>query len=89
MYQSLIEGETVYTILRHVSRSGMFRVIDAYVMRSHEGRGNVPVRILAVLTDEQKNSYQTGTKNTMGFVCMAVAWIWVLTLLATLKPLRT
>ena len=46
----LQKGETVYTILRHVSRSGLTRVIDAYVIRN-----NKPVRLSAVLTDEQYN----------------------------------
>lgn len=29
-------GDTVYTVLRHVSRSGMSRWIDCYVMRDNE-----------------------------------------------------
>ena len=33
-------GETVYTTLKHCSRSGMSRVIDLYIMRD-----NVPLRI--------------------------------------------
>jgi len=33
-------GDTIYTILKHVSKSGMSRVIDLYVMRDNE-----PVRI--------------------------------------------
>lgn len=43
-------GDTIYTVLRHVSSSGMFRVIDAYVIRKNE-----LVNILAILTDEQKD----------------------------------
>ncbi len=31
-------GDTVYTILRHVSRSGMTRYIDVYVFRDNEPR---------------------------------------------------
>lgn len=31
-------GETVYTIVRHVSASGMMRVIDLYVFRDNEPR---------------------------------------------------
>jgi hypothetical protein len=31
-------GETVYTILRHVSASGMSRVIDLFIMRGNEPR---------------------------------------------------
>lgn len=30
--ESLKPGDTVYTVLRHVSRSGMYRVIDLYKM---------------------------------------------------------
>jgi hypothetical protein len=33
-------GDTVYTALKHVSRSGMYRVIDTYVMKD-----NIPLRI--------------------------------------------
>ncbi len=32
----LKEGDTVYTILRHVSKSGMQRRIDCYVIRNNE-----------------------------------------------------
>lgn len=39
MRKKLKPGDTVYTILRHVSRSGMYRVIDAFVIRN-----NVPLR---------------------------------------------
>jgi hypothetical protein len=31
-------GDTVYTVLRHVSKSGMMRAIDAYVYRDNEPR---------------------------------------------------
>ena len=31
-------GDTVFTVLRHVSRSGMYRAIDLYVMRDNEPR---------------------------------------------------
>src|SRR3989304_10405352 len=31
-------GETVYTKLNHVSKSGMYRVIDLYVMRDNQPR---------------------------------------------------
>ena len=36
-------GDVVYTVLKHVSRSGMSRVIDLYIMRD-----NQPVRISRV-----------------------------------------
>jgi hypothetical protein len=31
-------GDTVYTVLKHVSRSGMYRVIDLYVMQDNQPR---------------------------------------------------
>lgn len=31
-------GETIYTILKHVSASGMYRAIDVYVFRNNEPR---------------------------------------------------
>ncbi len=34
------KGTTVYTILRHCSRSGMYRVLDLYIVKD-----NCPVRI--------------------------------------------
>ena len=36
LLKHLQPGDTVYTVLRHVSRSGMMRVIDPFIM--HEGR---------------------------------------------------
>jgi hypothetical protein len=36
----LVPGDTIYTRLVHVSRSGMYRVIDLYVIRD-----NVPLRL--------------------------------------------
>lgn len=36
--QLLTPGETVYTILKHVSTSGMYRAIDVYVFRDNEPR---------------------------------------------------
>lgn len=32
----LVPGDTIFTVLRHVSSSGMMRVIDLYVMRDNE-----------------------------------------------------
>lgn len=32
----LVPGQTVYTMLRHVSSSGMYRAIDVFVMRDNE-----------------------------------------------------
>src|SRR3990167_4399984 len=31
-------GDTVYTVLRHVSSSGMYRAIDLYTLRCVEGK---------------------------------------------------
>ncbi len=31
-------GDTIYTVLRHCSRSGMYRVVDAFVMQDNEPR---------------------------------------------------
>ncbi len=36
--ETLTPGTTVYTVLRHVSRSGMSRDIDVYVMQDNEPR---------------------------------------------------
>lgn len=49
---TLRRGETVYTTLRHVSRSGMFRVIDLHIIRK-----NRPINILAVLSDKQMERF--------------------------------
>lgn len=35
---TLKEGDTIYTVLRHVSRDGMSRQIDVYVIRNNEPR---------------------------------------------------
>ena len=43
-------GETIYTILRHRSSSGMLRVIDAIVIRK-----NRPLSVRAFLTEKQKD----------------------------------
>lgn len=36
--RELPPGSTVYTVLRHCSRSGMYRAIDVYVIRDNEPR---------------------------------------------------
>lgn len=53
----LKKGETVYTILRSCSRSGMTRVIDLYVIRN-----NTPLRLVGILTDEQAKFLPPHTK---------------------------
>ena len=35
---TLQPGDTIYTVLRHVSRSGMSRTIDVYIIRDNEPR---------------------------------------------------
>jgi len=49
----LQKGETVYTILRHVSRSRIFRVIDAYVIRHNE-----PIHITVLMTNKQEKKFR-------------------------------
>ena len=39
-------GDTIYTMIKHVSRSGMYRVIDLYVMKN-----NKPYRISGIASD--------------------------------------
>ena len=39
-------GDTVYTMIKHVSRSGMYRVIDLYVVKD-----NKPYRISGMASD--------------------------------------
>jgi len=39
-------GDTIYTIIKHVSRSGMYRVIDLYIMKD-----NQPYRISGMASD--------------------------------------
>ena len=36
LHDMVKEGDTVYTVLRHVSRSGMLRVIDLIAIRGNE-----------------------------------------------------
>ena len=36
LLESLSPGDTVYTILKHVSQSGMYRVVDAYVIKDNQ-----------------------------------------------------
>ncbi len=40
LYKLVEPGDTVFTVLKHVSRSGMYRVIDLYVIKDNE-----PLRI--------------------------------------------
>ena len=46
LLEILKPGDTVYTILKHVSRSGMYRVIDLYVIED-----NGPRRITGLAAD--------------------------------------
>ena len=52
-------GDTVYTVLRHVSRSGMYRVIDLLVIKDNE-----PQRITGLAADllEGYDSRHRGAK---------------------------
>jgi len=38
--KTLQKGDTIYTVLRHVSRSGLYRAIELYVIKKNE-----PLRI--------------------------------------------
>lgn len=63
-------GETVYTVLRHVSRSGMYRRISAYVMRDagpeYEGKDRYypyyldRLILAAGLGDKPRGSHRDG-----------------------------
>ncbi len=63
-------GDTVYTVLRHVSRSGMYRAIDLYIMQD-----NQPVRItshvcragMATWNDRHQAAGVTGCGMDAGF----------------------
>lgn len=41
LLQLLKPGDYIYTVLRHVSSSGMFRAIDLYVVAPYESQGGV------------------------------------------------
>lgn len=36
LLENVERGDTIYTILRHVSRSGMYRVINLYVIKNNK-----------------------------------------------------
>lgn len=36
LLNELVPGDTIYTVLRHISKSGMTRWIDLYVIRDNE-----------------------------------------------------
>lgn len=65
-------GATVYTLLRHSSKSGMNRVIDLYVV--HDGE---ILRISGYAADFSKGM----TGNTKDARLTVAAWIWDSTLL--------
>jgi len=44
-------GDVLYTVLRHVSRSGMYRVVDVYSMQDQQEAGVQPVRITGWVAD--------------------------------------
>lgn len=64
--QKLPEGTTLYTILRHRSKSGMFRIIDLVAVINGEPR---PLIVPGWRTyDYERNGYRvTGTGMDMGF----------------------
>lgn len=63
LHECLKPGDTVYTVLRHCSRSGMFRKIDLYIIQNGE-----PVRIsyYAALAMGEKIDRDTGAVSVGG-----------------------
>jgi len=51
--RNLKAGETVYSILRHVSKSGMLRYIDIVAIRD-----NQPIQALALVPDEVREQFR-------------------------------
>jgi hypothetical protein len=72
-------GDTIYTVMRHVSRSGMMRAIDVYEM--HEGaphRISYPVAQAAGLTYSRKHEAvrMDGAGMDMGFALVyELSWV--------------
>ena len=68
--QFVSEGDTVYCILRHVSRSGMSRVIDLVVIRDGEPRniGRMAADVLGMRYDRENEGVKIGGAGMdMGF----------------------
>lgn len=62
-------GDTVYTILKHVSRSGMYRVIDLYVMIDNQPRriSNTAADLLGGYDYKHEGCKASGCGMDMGF----------------------
>ena len=63
-------GDTLYTVIRHVSRSGMMRAIDVYEMHDNEPhRISYPVAVATGLTYNRKHEavQMGGAGMDMGF----------------------
>ena len=67
--RDLLPGETVYTNLKHVSRSGMYRVIDLYVMRDNQPRRITwsTAALLEGYDDRHEGAKASGCGMDMGF----------------------
>ena len=70
LFRNLKPGDTVYTILKHVSDSGMSRTIDAYVIR--DGRpvwiGGPVAAVLGLAYDDRRQGAKvSGAGMDMGF----------------------
>lgn len=65
----LAPGDTVYTVLRHVSRSGMYRAIDLYVIRDGEPRRitHTASRLLEGYDNRHEAAKANGCGMDMGF----------------------
>ncbi len=62
--RNINKNETIYTILRGVSRSGMTRYIDCYIIR-----GNDPLMISAQVAEALHRSYNTSPARSIGIIC--------------------
>ena len=75
-------GTTVFTVLRHVSRSGMFRVIDLYVIKR-----NQPLRITWGACKATGSTYNIGWEGmAMGGCGMDMGFAAVYELSRTIFP---
>ena len=62
-------GDTVYTMIKHVSRSGMYRVIDLYIMKDNEPQriSGFAAKLLEGYDDNHEGCKAGGCGMDMGF----------------------
>lgn len=62
-------GDTIYTVLRHVSRSGMYRAIDLFVMENNEPRwiSHLAAKLLEGYDNKHDACRASGCGMDMGF----------------------